>query len=62
MNVAVGGTSNYFPDGVGQKPWHNTDGHAVNTFWDMRKHWLSTWVADDVAMKVDSVKVWEFTD
>ena len=62
MNVAVGGTNAYFPDGVGGKPWANTDGHAVNAFWDNKGQWQSTWNGDDVAMQVDSVKVWKFVD
>lgn len=33
LNVAVGGTNNYFPDGVGGKPW--VDG--VNAAWDFYK-------------------------
>ena len=34
MNVAVGGVSGYFPDGVGGKVWSNDDSHAVNAFYD----------------------------
>jgi len=34
LNVAVGGTNAYFPDGQCGKPWTNADPHAVNTFWD----------------------------
>lgn len=33
LNVAVGGTNNYFPDGVGGKPWVD-DGNAA---WDFYK-------------------------
>ena len=35
MNVAVGGTTGYFPDG-GDKPWVNSDSHAINSFWDRK--------------------------
>lgn len=38
MNVAVGGTNGYFPDG-GNKPWSNNDPHAVNSFWDRKGDW-----------------------
>eukprot|EP00362_Geleiidae_sp_MMETSP1317_P000088 CAMPEP_0201283808 /NCGR_PEP_ID=MMETSP1317-20130820/48821_1 /ASSEMBLY_ACC=CAM_ASM_000770 /TAXON_ID=187299 /ORGANISM="Undescribed Undescribed, Strain Undescribed" /LENGTH=60 /DNA_ID=CAMNT_0047601439 /DNA_START=541 /DNA_END=720 /DNA_ORIENTATION=- len=60
MNVAVGGTSSYFPDGIGGKPWSNNDPHAVNTFWNSWGAWLHTWDMDNdgQAMQIDSVKVW----
>lgn len=58
MNVAVGGTNGYFPDGIGSKPWNDNDPHAVNAFWNARSQWQSTWNDEDTAMKIDSVKVW----
>jgi len=39
LNVAVGGTNAYFPDGQCGKPWTNADPHAVNTFWDNKGQW-----------------------
>lgn len=33
INLAVGGTANYFPDGQGNKPWANNDPHSVNAFY-----------------------------
>ena len=39
----MGGTSDYFPDGVGNKPWNNADPHAVNSFYDAVKTWYPTW-------------------
>ncbi len=39
LNVAVGGTNGYFPDGVGGKPWSDTDPHSVNAFWNNRGAW-----------------------
>ena len=39
QNVAVGGTADYFPDGVGGKPWNNKDDHAVNSVWNARGQW-----------------------
>ena len=33
INVAVGGTNGYFPDGVGGKPWADASGAAANDFW-----------------------------
>ena len=58
LNVAVGGANGYFPDGVGGKPWSDGSGVAPNQFWDNRSQWTPTWSGDDVAMKIDSVKVW----
>ena len=62
MNVAIGGTNAYFPDGVGGKPWSDTDPHSVNAFWNNRGQWQQTWVGEGPALKVDSVKVWSFDD
>lgn len=59
LNVAVGGTNSYFPDGVGGKPWTNDAKDSVNQFWNAKAQWYSTWKDDDVAMKIDYVKVWE---
>ncbi|KAI8800412.1 concanavalin A-like lectin/glucanase domain-containing protein [Cladochytrium replicatum] len=43
MNVAVGGTNTYFPDGVGGKPWSTTSSTAARDFWNARSSWLPTW-------------------
>jgi len=61
MNVAVGGVAGYFPDGMGGKPWRNSDEHAVNAFYDAKPNWYSTWVGESAAMQVDWVKVWKLT-
>lgn len=58
INVAVGGTNGYFPDGNG-KPWSNSDPHAVNSFYDAKDQWFPTWTSP---MAVDSVKVWTYAD
>ena len=58
MNLAVGGTNTYFPDGVGGKPWSNSDPHAPNSFYDAKGRWQPTWKGEDAALQVDSVKVW----
>ena len=60
--MAVGGTNAYFQDGVDGKTWSNLSPNAINQFWDTKDTWYSTWHGEDVAMKVDSVKVWKFTD
>jgi len=59
FNVAVGGTGNYFPDGVGGKPWTNLDNHAVNAFWAARDQWYQTWVGDNCALQIDYVRVYQ---
>ena len=58
MNLAVGGTNAYFPDGVGGKPWSNSDPRAPNAFYNAKGQWQPTWKGEDAALQVDSVKVW----
>ena len=59
LNVAVGGTNAYFPDAVGGKPWANTSPSASLDFWHSKDaQWGKTW-ANNTAMKVDFVKVWQ---
>jgi len=63
MNVAVGGTNGYFPDGWtnsnGNKPWLNTSPQAMADFWNARGDWLQTWQGEAAAMAIDYVRVWE---
>lgn len=64
MNVAVGGTNGYIPDGIANegysKPWRNSDGGgAAQKFWSARDKWRPTWKGDDAAMQVDSVRMWQ---
>ena len=64
MNVAVGGTNGYFPDGQCAKTWSDTDPKAVNAFWNSRSDWYSTWDypnTNQAAMKIDSVRVWDLS-
>ena len=56
LNVAVGGTNGYFPDGAGGKPWQDTSNNAANEFWGANAQWLPTWTSP---MMVDSVRVWQ---
>ena len=58
INLAVGGVSGYFPDGVGNKPWYDFSGAASNDFWFARSQWEPTWNGTDTAFKIESVKVW----
>jgi len=60
LNVAVGGTNEYFPDGKCGKPWTNDDPHSVNAFYNAKDTWFNTWnypASNDAAMKVDYIKV-----
>ncbi|KAF9039187.1 concanavalin A-like lectin/glucanase domain-containing protein [Panaeolus papilionaceus] len=42
LNVAVGGTNGWFPDG-NEKPWLDGSRTAMADFWRMRGDWLPTW-------------------
>ena len=52
MNVAVGGTNGYFPDGQGGKPWSDQSANAANQFWDGNAQWLPTWQGQSSALQV----------
>ena len=61
LNVAVGGTNGYFPDGQCGKTWSDVDPHSVNAFWNSHGAWYTTWDypnSHQSAMKVDSIQVW----
>lgn len=65
MNVAVGGTNGYFPDGECSKPWSDTSSTSGNDFWNAKDSWYPSWnypTSNDAALKIDSVKVWSFDD
>jgi hypothetical protein len=57
FNVAVGGTNGYFPDGIGNKPWTDSDANAVNSFWSAVDEWYPTWNGEEAALQIDWVKV-----
>ncbi|XP_059491029.1 uncharacterized protein LOC132205777 [Neocloeon triangulifer] len=61
LNLAVGGTNGYFPDGAsnpGGKPWSNGSPTAYKEFWEGRGQWEPTWQGSSTDMLVDYVKVW----
>lgn len=63
FNLAIGGTSGYFPDvnnGNGKRPWNNTSPSAMKDFWINSNQWLTTWHIDTDAncLIIESVKVW----
>ena len=59
INLACGGTSGYFSDGVANKPWSNNDPHSVNSFFNNKATWYPTWTTP---MPVDSVAVWTYVE
>ncbi|EED84213.1 hypothetical protein POSPLDRAFT_122634 [Postia placenta Mad-698-R] len=61
MDVAVGGTNGWFPDGVGDKPWLDTSTLAMSNFAKAQSTWSATWPEDidQRAMIIDSVKMWQ---
>ncbi|KAF7297158.1 Glycoside hydrolase family 16 protein [Mycena indigotica] len=61
IDLAVGGTSGWFPDKVGGKPWLDGSSTAMFDFWQAKKAWYSTWPKDpeDGAFRIDSVKMWK---
>jgi len=59
LNVAVGGTSGFFPDSTGQKPWVDGSETAMRDFWNANSTWLPTWgEGEDRGMSVKNVKMW----
>lgn len=59
LNVAVGGTNGYFPDGLGNKPWSNRSPHAVNEFYRAKDRWYPTWKGEDASLRVDYIRVYQ---
>ncbi|CDO70157.1 Glycoside Hydrolase Family 16 protein [Trametes cinnabarina] len=60
VNLAVGGTSGWFPDGVGNKPWLDGSISAMRDFAEKQDEWYATWpqTIEERALVVDSVKMW----
>ncbi|KAJ4468354.1 glycoside hydrolase family 16 protein [Lentinula edodes] len=61
ISLAAGGTSGWFPDDVGGKPWADGDPGAMRAFAEAQDTWSATWPTseDDRAMRVDWVKMWK---
>ncbi|KAI0339324.1 concanavalin A-like lectin/glucanase [Trametopsis cervina] len=61
LDLAAGGTSGWFPDGVGGKPWLDNSELAMVDFAKNQGTWEATWPssADDRAFRIDSVKMWK---
>ena len=62
LNVAVGGTSGFFKDGVAGKPWNDKSNAASTDFYNTRGAWYQTWNGDDVSLQIDSIKVWSLNE
>jgi len=60
INLAVGGTNGYFPDGVGSKPWSDKSQRASSEFYDNKGQWWPSW-GDHSTFQIDSVKMWDLT-
>jgi hypothetical protein len=71
LNVAVGGTGGFIPDGAVnrggdpglQKPWNNGDGYvgSMQRFYNARGAWQWTWdmEGENNAMQVDYIRVYQ---
>ncbi|KAL7423010.1 hypothetical protein Q5752_002308 [Cryptotrichosporon argae] len=61
IDLAVGGTSGWFPDGEGGKPWLDDSVSAMSDFWAAKDKWYDTWPEDktQLGFAIDSVKVWK---
>ncbi|TDL23460.1 concanavalin A-like lectin/glucanase [Rickenella mellea] len=61
MNVAVGGTNGWFPDGAGDKPWLDGSTNAMYDFANTTDTWYATWPTDLTrrSLAVDYVKMWK---
>ncbi|TFK24103.1 glycoside hydrolase family 16 protein [Coprinopsis marcescibilis] len=58
-NLAVGGTSGWFPDGTGEKAWYDKSQTAMRDFALDQARWARTWGGvDDRSLRLDSVKMW----
>jgi len=64
LNVAVGGTNGFIPDGLtnvggAPKPWSNSDSNGPEKFWNAKDQWYPTWQGENAAMQVKHVKMWQ---
>lgn len=61
LNVDVGGTNGWFPDGIGDKPWVDAYEYPATEFWNARDEWYPTWPESDEerGMVIKSIKMME---
>lgn len=64
MNVGVGASNGWFPDGQGNKPWLDEAQNPARSFIEGAAQWLPTWPTniEDRAMVIDYVKMWKHCD
>mmetsp|Transcript_28502 Transcript_28502/g.69502 ORF Transcript_28502/g.69502 Transcript_28502/m.69502 type:complete len:486 (-) Transcript_28502:356-1813(-) len=71
FNLAIGGTAGvgpqgFFPDGLGNKPWVNTESTSLSDFIEAQDDWMPSWtkngtngqIGESAALKIDSVNIW----
>lgn len=64
INLAVGGTGGYFPDGQGGKPWTDGSPVAMTEFNAGQSQWWPSWPqrgggGAGSPFMIDSVRVWQ---
>ncbi|KAI9438525.1 glycoside hydrolase family 16 protein [Lactarius indigo] len=61
LDLAAGGTSGWFPDKLGNKPWFDGSASAMRDFANQQSTWSATWPSndDDLAFRIDSVRMWK---
>jgi len=60
LDLAVGGTSGWFPDNQGNKPWFDGSASAMRDFASQQSTWGASWPDndDDLSFRIDSVRMW----
>ena len=61
MDLSVGATDGWFPDGEGGKPWLDNSGTSMSDFWLSKDKWWNNWSSDPKVrgFAIDSVKMWK---
>ncbi|KAF8737453.1 hypothetical protein AX14_012841 [Amanita brunnescens Koide BX004] len=61
IDLAVGGTSGWFPDNKGGKPWYDGSLTAMREFAEAQDVWAATWPQnpDDRSLRIDYIKMWQ---
>ena len=63
LDVAVGGTTGWFADGMGGKPWADASPTASKDFWDAKDQWYPTWEKGGAGeMVISKVEMWQQCD
>jgi hypothetical protein len=60
LNVAAGGTSGWFPDSVGDKPWIDDSDSAMADFAKAQGNWSATWPSDEDDRAMRMCVTWLF--